>query len=197
MATLYRVAMTGSVVGEPWANVVYIEWPEKNAQAVCEAVRDHWVATVAGYMIPATLYQLITATEVGHLLLDPDYYSLPITTVGSRGGVANHSDPQLAVCFTLRTGLAGRKRRGRIFLAGLTDDWVTDGKYSGTYLNDLASALAAAWTGSSPTAGGKLVVFSRKIFSGLTDIILDSYKPVTTITPHNVLSTMRSRKPVG
>lgn len=199
MAKLFRVAITGTVVGEPFANVIYVEAPSQTAQQVTDAIDTGFIDVIKPHLANTTTYGSITATEVGHLLLDPDYFQKAIAKTGGQLDAAT-TDPQLALCFRLHTGLAGRKRRGRFFLAGVPDIGVENGRLAASwpgYMTTVANDLEASLTGATPTSGVKLVVFSRKIFDGLTDIILDSYKPVTSISHATVMSTMRSRKPAA
>lgn len=193
---IYRVAITATVLGEPVANVIYVDGGSNNASQVCDAVQTHWVGTLKGHQIASCHYSAITATEIEHSLTDPDYFQKSISDVGTVGA-GDHSDPQLALCLRLHTGLSGRRRRGRVFLFGIPDDYVVDGKISGnTYSNDAAS-LVTKFCGDTPTSGLKLQVFSRAYFSLLSNPFESSHKPVTNITAATVMSTMRSRKPAA
>lgn len=194
MAKLFRVTTEYRAAGQNMQNVLYVE-SELTAQQVCNDFHIHWAQVLAPIQVNSTQWQMIKAIEVAHLVLDPEYYELPISDIGAGGNF--HTDPQLAVCVNLHTGLSGRKRRGRFFIGGVADELVEDGKLTvagGGYVQTVLNNLTAHYIGVG--AGVPLQVFSRKIFDSiLNDIIFDSYKPVTVMQYNAVMSTMRSRKP--
>lgn len=197
MAKLYQVTLRGEAAGEAFANVLYFESAAKDAEDICTELWANWAGKFAQYLMTNnSKYTSITAKEIGHLILDPDYFSHIADLPGQSGST---TDPQLAICFSLHTGLSGRKRRGRFFHAGANDEHVVNGRLTANAMgacNDLINNfLVAQFLGATPTSGLNLVVFSRAIYDTLQDIILDSYKKVTTITTNSVLSTMRTRKP--
>lgn len=199
MAYLYRVTLSGICAGVPVNNVLYFESETRDAAALVNNFDSHFLDPMRTVQAPAVSYGSISAYEVGHLILDHDQSSKLVTKAGSHLG-DDHSDPQLAVCFQLRTAFGGRHRRGRFFMPGLPDEGVQDGRITGAYpayLSTLIDTWRANWITDGGIYGAKLVVFSRSIYEGLTDIILDSYKPVTTMAFSGVMSTMRTRKPVG
>lgn len=199
MAKLYRVTLTYAAASVAMENVLYMSDPSRTAQQMCEYLStdvggECFVKWIAKCTLTGTEFTQVQAQEVGHLLLDPDFYQRSITIGGTRTGT--DTDPQLAVCVSLHTGLSGRKRRGRFFIGGVSTSDTALGKLSSgaqaVFQSNLNSAKALVdGSGSLPTWN----VFSRTIFGGLTDIILDSYKPVTSVVPQLVLSTMRSRSP--
>lgn len=193
MPKLYRTTVRGTCVGVGWANVMY--FTADTAEQVTTAVTATMIPAWREWTGNTTAFTGVVATEVGHLILDPDYSSVALQVTGNYLN-AEHSDPQLAACLRLHTGLSGKKRRGRIFLAGVPDQGVEDGRIAAAwtgYLNTFITSISANFVGADKAV--RLQVFSKKIFDSLTDIILDSYKPVTSLALNPVMSTMRSRKP--
>ncbi len=193
MAKLFRCTFAYKYGGQNMENVLYFK-TDLSAEDLTADLHIHWAQVMAANQVNGVTWSSIKAIEVGHLLLDPEYYERPIADTGVGGNF--HSDPQLAVCIGLHTGLSGRKRRGRWFFGGIADELVEDGKLTAsgfTQVATMCTTLAGYYIGNS--AHPELEVFSRSIFDGLTDIILDSYKPVTVMQPNVVMSTMRSRKP--
>lgn len=89
------------------------------------------------------------------------------TLVGSR--IDERGPPQAAIVHTLITAYAGRRRRGRLYQAGLTNDQFLGGVVTGSEV----TALAAKWVTffglygpSGSNADFKLCVFSQVIASG-------------------------------
>lgn len=195
MAKLFRATVRGETGGEAFANVIHV-YGDKTAQEACSAVYTHWIDNLTPLMGNHAKFTSVTCQEVGHLILDPEYYTQVEDAPGANGTT---TDPQLAGCLSLHTGLSGKHRRGRIFLAGIRSDLVVDGKIEAGYYTQwtarINTQIAGAWFGASPTSGMNLVVFSRSIFNGLSDIFLDSFKNVTTATLNQTMSTMRTRKP--
>lgn len=192
---LKRVTIKGITEGVAFQNVIYLDGP-MTAQEAATEVRDHFVQQMLPYLSSVTTFNEIDAIEVAHSLTDPDYYSLAVSLAGAAG--SDHSDPQLAACFRLHTGLSGRSRRGRFFFCGTHDTWVEGGKLTSagqSGLESITGAWVTRYTGSSPTSGEKLQVFSRKYFSLLSNPLETSHKDVTSISVNPVMSTMRSRKP--
>jgi hypothetical protein len=195
---LYEVTIRYGVSGVNCASVVHFAAASGAAQLLVEDITGNqgWLYHMSNQLVGTAHIGSVQAKEVGHLILDPDYYAQVVDVPGTQS--YQKSDPQLAACISFGTGLSGRKRRGRMFLSGIPDEWVENGKLTSagqTTLTGFCNAIKARYVTGSPDYG--LVVFSRKIYDSLTDIILDSFKPVTTMVPQAVLSTMRTRKPTA
>lgn len=85
------------------------------------------------------------------------------------GGGSQVGDSLPSFCaglLSLRTGLTGRSRVGRIYLPGVAEDFSQDSKLAGDYLGilqSLGSTLLARFGPSGATGYGRIGVFSRKL----------------------------------
>lgn len=194
MSTLYKATLKGTIETVAVENVLYFLTDTLNAQTMCDDLQAHWVSDCAQRQVNGFLWNKITCIEINHSLTDPDYFEKAINVAGVGGNF--HSDPQLAVCVNLHTGLSGRRRRGRFFLAGTADEAVEGGKLTSTGQTDINAVITLLTSHHvTGTPAAKLQVFSRAYFSLLSNPFETSHKDVTSMIPNVVMSTIRSRKP--
>lgn len=108
-------------------------------------------------------------------------YVLPTAKVGTVGG---HLPNQVAIVLTLRTGIAGRRHRGRMYLpmTGLT--MAADGQVAQTDLATQTDAWALAFSDWNAADTPKIVVVSQ---------VGTAYTPVTSVTMDSRADVQRSR----
>lgn len=107
--------------------------------------------------------------------------------------------PWLAQVFSVRTASAGRSRRGRFFIGGLSEGNVSGGSVvgdrvgggGGGYRDALITTFGAA---GNNAPGWRLVVHSRKLAAVPGTQCQDSSTPVTAILVRTELARMTSRK---
>jgi hypothetical protein len=109
--------------------------------------------------------------------------TLPIAAPGDYStGNATAADVSAAVSW--RTGLAGRKFRGRFYDFGVpTDGFTTFDTMTGAYITQLTSIGSALITALA-AAGLKLVIFHR---------ISNTYTPVVGLVVDQLVDSMRTR----
>lgn len=92
---------------------------------------------------------------------------------------------QVAAVLSLRTGLPGRARRGRMYIPVLAAAMLTGGKVDTTLVNGLSNGLATSWGTFNSSGNGKVCVCSQSLSQliQITDVIVD-----------NVLDTQRRRR---
>lgn len=115
-----------------------------------------------------------TATYVGR-------YDIPSPPIGSNSA---HNPNQVAFCLTLRSGLSGRSRRGRMFLPATGAPMETDGQLSQSRLASLTNAWALGFSDWNAASTPKIVIVSQR---------LDAFTPVTTVTMDSRADVQRSR----
>jgi hypothetical protein len=131
----------------------------------------------------------INLEQVQVRLLNPanplavDYTTgLPIT--GGRSSV--HEPYNVTVTISWRTGLAGRKYRGRIYVPGLTEDTTNTDDTIASFEVATLAASASDLMLRMATLSADLVIFHK---------IDNTYTAVTTYVIDNVLDSQRRRLP--
>lgn len=123
------------------------------------------------------------------------------------GGGSQVGDSLPSFCaglLSLRTGLTGRERVGRIYLPGVAEDFSQDSRLAGDYLGILQSignTLLSTFGPSGSTGYGRIGVFSRKL--GVTRNIgppptlsysINGWTQITSFIARPEVATMRKRK---
>jgi hypothetical protein len=115
---------------------------------------------------------------------------------GSHGG--NSNNLTLSVVCTLRTGVAGKRHRGRIYMPPLWSGNLAAGEnvLSSTGVINYVTwrdAVLAFWgpTGTSPYL--QLGIYSR-VLGGTSPFTVAGWQPVTAIEPKAVLGNQRRRR---
>lgn len=110
------------------------------------------------------------------------------TTASTAGSGSVSSPPQIAIVATLRTGIAGRRNRGRVYVPGSagtdSNGNATTATIQGVSLS-IANFLSLAAT--RPLNGGTLRPVVRSATGGY-------YTPISAVTVDNVLDTQRRRR---
>lgn len=123
------------------------------------------------------------------------------------GGGTQTGDSLPSFCaglLSLRTGLTGRSRVGRIYVPGVSEDLSSNSRLEGAYtsvLQSLGSTLLARYGPSGSFAHCRIGVFSRKLGAvrnpGPPPSIsynLSGWTQVTSFIARNEVATMRKRK---
>jgi hypothetical protein len=114
---------------------------------------------------------------------------------GSQGGAFLVTT--VAQVTTLRTGVAGKTHRGRIYVGGLAQGWADGNRLSSTAItafNTWAAALVTQFddaTGTDPYLA--LGIYSREI-GGTNPFTLAGWQAVTQVIPHSILGNQRRRR---
>jgi len=105
---------------------------------------------------------------------------------------ANALPNQIARCFTLQTGRAGRSGRGRIYVPALGAVLGSTGLISSTFSLNCAQALATAIISMNSAIQAQTNV---AVFIGVqSQVILDNGARVLSVRVGNVLDTQRRRR---
>lgn len=127
-----------------------------------------WKASVSWTEVRVYAYNGGTAAAwIGSFILTP------ARTGTSSGAVLSN---QTSMCLSLRTGLAGRRNRGRMYLPvnGLALD--LDGQWTVAQVGPIAAAWAQAFTDINASDTGKIVVVSSvgSTAHQVTSVIIDT-----------------------
>ena len=143
----------------------------------------------------------------GGLVFEGNYTSL---TSGS-GGASDYLPPQCAFVWTLNTGQIGRRRRGRIYVAGWGEGDQTNGQWTPTMLT---ASLAAMTTFTNKYMGDTSTspvfrwgVWSQRVATGCvrrkeppfdfhnieTPNYGDAFRPITGVVQRSTVFSQRRR----
>lgn len=138
--------------------------------------------------------EAITVQELFPVARDP--YELAVGEVGAQEGDAMPAAN--AVVVALKTGLGGRRNRGRKYIAGYKADDTENSRLIDTAL----AATQADWDTINTffQVGNSLSnltwgVVHRSLAGAPVPLTADSYVPITSVVVRPVIGTMRSRLP--
>lgn len=125
-----------------------------------------------------------TALEWTNLAIDPPD-SLIVTTAGNSGDSVNPSLPaNVAACLSLSAASGGRSGRGRIYLPGISEEYVTNSSLSNPFITATIAGFVSFATQAAVEHGWVPAVYSR------TDGISRS---VLSVGMSTVVDTQRRR----
>jgi hypothetical protein len=116
---------------------------------------------------------------------------------GAHGGDATNS--MLALVSTIRTGVAGKRHRGRVYTFGLPAGSLVDNqnKASSTYLTEFAT-MWGNWQTAYDDAAGTDTHLAHGIYSrvigGTSPYTVAGWQASTQYVPHVILGTQRRRR---
>lgn len=185
--SVIRVTISGVCLGQTMQNVLHFTNPDDTLTlpAVCTDIRDNWLASMSNCSTSSFTYTLVRADRVD-VASPPSPATLAVAVAGVGTPTTNHV--VLCFIFKLRTGVGGRRGRGRIYTMAPRADWISNsvptGAGSAFMTGTVIPALLARYgpTGASPLILG---VASR---DDPTDI-----KSVESIAVANYMGVQRRR----
>jgi len=117
-------------------------------------------------------------------------------TLGGHGGVARNLT--MSVVATLRTGVAGKRHRGRIYLPPIWSGDLAAGEnvLSATGITNYITwrdAVMAQWGPTGTSVILQLGIYSR-VLGGTSPFTVAGWQPVTAIEPKAVIANQRRRR---
>lgn len=165
-----------------------------DAEALCVSIRDVIVRRWALRQMIGCVVESIIVQGLFPTLTDP--YEKAVGEAGSQEG---NGLPQLnAVVVSIKTGLGGRKNRGRKYLTGIPDGDETAGRLTDARRGDWQAKADAIWSDAHAGAGVapfEIGILHRSLGGAPVPLSADSFTPATQLIVQSVLGTMRSRKP--
>lgn len=191
-----KITLVHTLTGRQFLNTFYIykasaPWAQADLAAVATAAKNWWTLAYAPCISTA-----VGLTQIQVRVMDPANpyaYDLPVTPAapGTRIGVPEAGN--VSVTLSERTGLAGRRHRGRMYLPGVNENDVLSGDIIG---GTLATAIANAGVQLLIAFGQNLavpVIFHRP---GLVPSTFDNTVDViTSVIVDTILDSMRKRLP--
>lgn len=197
---LYRVACQYRVHAQLCVNVLYL----KNLSAASDDTAAETAQTLCPIL--GTIYSEVIPDAAGprNFQVDTSLISRTNSDIGSfiverpiSPVLVNVLPSVNAVTMSIGTGLAGPRRRGRIFLAGVSPEWTEQSVLNVTGFtryNAWITQMAAAVMGDTPSSGYQLGVFSRASYSLISNPFDDYWKPANRLQVRAPIGTMKSRK---
>lgn len=160
-----RITLTAQLYGSICQNVWHLNKPDfvsSELATIVQAWRDQWMDIYRNMIIAETTFlnlkgEVITSSGAG------DVVNLPLSMVGGSGN-DSRSPLGMALVVQLRTGLGGRKNRGRFFVFGTSVGQSLNGLWTGSWLTTVGgylTALSLRWVSPHATAGASLVLIGK------------------------------------
>jgi hypothetical protein len=111
---IWKAVISGTFYGQLWQNRIYVKnIDDKTEELVAFAVRDFWVQKIRATQIADVFYTNIQVTRVSQL--QPLAFTLATPLQGAQAPNTGLM-PYSCWVVQLRTGLAGKKFRGRVYV---------------------------------------------------------------------------------
>lgn len=196
---LYRTAFSVQVSGQTTVNVMYFKQLnsslQDDAQSAANIITPILSTAYSNVLASNSTNPVsnVTCTRVSRLFADTG------TAIGNVGpGIGGDVMPALVACTVkIKTGFAGKTRRGRIFVGGVPSVFVAFSTVSTTAIARyqlFMDGIRNNFMGGAPVSGFQLGVFSRTRYAILSNPFDDYFKPATQLVLNGAIASMRSRK---
>lgn len=160
-----RITLTAQLYGSICQNVWHVHKPDfvsSELPVLITAWRDRWMDAYRNLVVAEASFlnlkgEVLAAGGAG------DITNLPLNMVGGSGNDVR-SPLMQALVVQLRTGLAGRKNRGRFYVFGSSVGQTQSGVFTGTWLAAAEVQLAVLrprWVGPTHTEPWQLVIHGK------------------------------------
>lgn len=201
VADYWRVAFQYECDGQTNVNVLHFlqvgQPTDTDAQAVASRLGPLLAEAYKG-ILPTTQTDVrqCDAYLISRTLTDQGSIGLTMPTGGLTRPPAGALPSLCAVVARLRTGVAGRRHRGRIYLGGVPNAWETDGLLTTAGVTGYglwAADMIAKFGGPTASSGYQLGVFSRAAWKeGLSEA--KWFTPITQISIMSAITSQRRRR---
>lgn len=197
MGDIYKVTIIGELHGSATNNVLHFEG--SNNLATLVDIVTQVIDCVRTALLPALSNEWILRGVKGqtiHPVLSDEHFIGG--NPGDVGSVVNEGLPAMSAgLIQIRTGLGGRRNRGRIFIAGIPENGHNTTRLTTPELALLAAfatCLANKFISANSVHPYYLGVLSRKTIQAGQNIP-QSFKRATVLTTTNLLASQRRRRP--
>jgi hypothetical protein len=195
-AAIVRAILKMRLHGQLVENVFYLR--TKNADIpdteIAASARDDIWRLLNDEVSEELTCETISVQEIFPVARDP--YELAVAEVGAQ--VGNAIPTSVAAVASMKTGFAGKSKRGRKYIAGLLmsnceNSVIDDARYASlqAVLNNINANFQASNALKNLTWG----VLHTRAGGAPVPLAAESYTPVTSVILRRVLGTMRSRIP--
>jgi hypothetical protein len=198
-----QARIIGDLLGQQTVNVMHFA---TNTTISDPGTLDELLLQLAAAMLECAATTLLPAVTQSWTLVKCDAKRIypavsdPIVATAdpdSVGELSRQSVSFAATLVNLRTGIGGKRGRGRIFLPPAGDtEIVNNANNSGTLVLVAAflACLAGKFLGATPTTDWRLGVLSRKDLTSTGGTFDNSFRIVTSLNPVADSAVMRSRR---
>lgn len=198
-----QARIIGELHGQQTVNVLHFS---TNSAILDQAALDTLLLQLAQALLDCALQALLPATTVDWKVVradakrvyptasDPILATAPANSVGQ---LSASSVSFTASLLNLRTGIDGRKGRGRMFLPPPGETQITQSSMDAGTLAAIAAfalCLAGKFLGAAPTTDWRMGVLSRKDLGAGVGNWNNSFRIVTSLNPVADIAVMRSRR---
>lgn len=193
---ILRVVVKYSEQGQLAENVYFIRNKTNNTTQhdIALSFRDNVTRRWKNRQLSSTICTSIIVQEINPAPLDP--WEEPISEAGIQTGDAF---PQMvAIVVSMKTGLGGRRNRGRKYVSGIPATDEVAGKLSSTAQGNWQLQADAIMQNVAPSVTARPFELGivHRTFGGTPVPISDTnFEPVETLIVQPTLGTMRSRIP--
>lgn len=195
-AAIIRCVISGHLHGQLINNVFFLRAknagiPDNEIAATC---RDKIVEYMEESVSEQMVFESIKVQEIFPVARDP--YELPINRAGKQVGEAAPS--LVAAIVSLKTGLGGRRNRGRKYVAGLLRDNIDSSLIDQARVDSMQvewnsiNSWFQAGNGLSNLTWG---ILHRTQGGNPVPLSADSYVPITSVVVQRIAGSMRTRRP--
>lgn len=161
---VWEIAIKGTLLSQQYVNVWHAQLT--GAGSTVQDAIDDIMTTFYSPLLTSDLTNQMSLTVAScRLYADPvELYDAALAATGAQGG--EPLPPQCAGVFTLKTGLAGRSRRGRLYLGGHLELYQASGQWTGAYVTALqarANAMVALAGIGGTSPDWRWGVWSKKL----------------------------------
>lgn len=185
MSTL-RITLSGLYLGSVMQNVIHFLNPGDAltlAQAAAD-VRDNWADKMRNAHASGFVYTNIAVKNLSDLTVQT--FNLPYAAAGVGEPSAPHM--VLAILITLRCSAAGRRGRGRVYVAAPRSGWVSNSQMTGAGMSfmqaNVIDPITTRFVGAGRTSNLELQVYHADT---------DSSSNVVSLTLRQYLGVQRRR----
>lgn len=197
LSPIVKIDLVQELDGQTVVNTVYAlhedVWTVPAATLLALDMIDWWDTNIAPFLTTAIELNLVRITD----LSDPDGFiieensGLPIN-----GDVATEPHPNsIAIVVSFRSGLRGRRNRGRNFLTGFPSSAVATNDVDGTVAAGLVTSYEILSTMLTSDHDAAHVIYSCRDIDSPEDVGLGVPVPVTTYIVNPIVGTQRRRLP--
>jgi len=191
-----KIELVQELDGQAVVNTLYARkfsgsWTVPDATLLALDVIDWWDTNIAPQLTTAVELNLVRMTD----LSDPDGFIIEETSgLPMNGSVASESHPNsIAVVVSFRTGLRGRRNRGRNFIAGFPNAAIANNDVDSGVASALVTAYEVFNTLLTSDHSCAHVVYSCRDIGG--ESLAGVGVPITTYIVNPIVGTQRRRLP--
>jgi len=185
---VFQVTVTGTLFAQNIQNVMVFKkdgsvWATDSALLGAK-MRDAFYAQIKFLCVGAMQWTTVTIIDP-HNEQNPPLI-LPIVINGFQGSTTKIFLPLCGV-YRLKTGVGGRRGRGRIYISGIDPNGIENGRWNAAQIinfNSVASSIKGQFVGDNPGSTFKLGVMRRGgaigDFIPCTDIVVRDYPGTQT-----------------